>query len=770
MKTRSPSEALRGVTLPAERVERQVGPKCPTARPELLTRLAARSGQPILTVIAPPGYGKTAAISLWDDADPRPFAWVRVDQLDDKASHLARHLATSLDAVAPVDEPDTDALRGIGRSIGEDLLPCLARLLAARNPCVVVLDDIHLLRSIESLTLLDGLLEVIPAGSQIVLVGRALSDVPLTRRRLDDLVASVTTDDLVMSDDEATRVIRSMETPPTDDEMRAIVTRAEGWPAGLQLMALAGRDGGSGPPAATSGREHSVFDYFEQEVLASLPDEVVLFLERSSVLDVLSGHELDELLETEGSAMTLTYLDGLGGVFLFPLDGERHHYRYHGLFAEMLAYRLEMADPATASRLHERCSERSEARGDIDGAVRHAVAARDFERSADLVLIQAVDLVLRGQVDQLGGWIDLLGDGAMDRSPAAAVATAWYGLATGDAPLVRRAAAAALSADDDGPLADGSPNATVALTMIRAMAGLEGLPGVIRDTTFVRAAGDASSNSWWPMATLVLGTAHSMLGHDDQARDLLEASLASIGDAPAFEACALAHLALLDLRAGDLTSAEREASRSMALAERHHLASILLALPAFAISALAFARAGRAVDAERAAAVASAMLERLGRLSARTGLLCNLVLAQAALALGHRAAARQLSSLAQADQQVDSTATQLNHELDNLIHQLSIGEDALGYGLQLSPAELRVLAYLPTHLSLQEIADHLIVSRNTAKTHSVAIYRKLGAESRSDAVDLARQMGILPELHVPGESPLDAQGVGPMTHGEAAIT
>ena len=645
-----------------------------------------------------------------------------------------------------------DALRGIGRSIGEDLLPCLARLLAARAPCVVVLDDVHLLRSIESLTLLDGLLDVIPPGSQVVLVGRALSDVPLTRRRLDDLVGSITTGDLVMSDDDATRLVRSMETPCTDDEVQAMVARAEGWPAGLQLMALATRDDESDSPDATTGREHSVFDYFEEEVLASLPDEVVRFLERSSVLDVLTGHALDELLETEGSAMTLKYLEGLGSVFLSALDGERHHYRYHGLFAEMLAYRLEMTDPATASRLHQRCSEQMEAVGDIDGAVRHAVAAHDFERSADLVLVHTLDLVITGQVDQLGRWIDLLGDHAMDRSPAAAVATAWYGLATGDAPLVRRAAAAAVSADHDGPLADGSPNATVALTMIRAMAGLEGVPGVMRDTTFVRAAGDAGSNSWWPMATLVLGTAHSMLGDDDLARGLLESSLASIGDAPAFEACALAHLALLDLRTGDLTSAEREASRSMALAERHHLAGVTLALPAFAISALAFARAGRAADAEHAAAVASAMFERLGRLSPRTGLLCNLVLAQAALALGDRATARHRADLAQADRQIDSTATQLNDELDDLIHRLSIGEDSLDYGLQLSPAELRVLAYLPTHLSLQEIADDLIVSRNTAKTHSVAIYRKLGVATRSEAVEMARQMGILPELHVPTEA------------------
>ncbi len=242
MKTQPRVALSRGATLTARRNERPAGPRHPIERPELLRRLAACGGPPIVTVVAPPGYGKTVTIRLWDDADPRPFAWVRVDQLDDNPAHLARHLAAGLDAVAPVDEGDTDALHGIGRSIGEDLLPCLGRLLAARAPCVVVLDDVHLLRSIESLTLLDGLLDVMPPDSQTVLVGRQLPEVPLTRRRLDDLVASITIGDLVMTDEDAARLVRSMEIRCTDAELQAMVARAEGWPAGLHLMALAARD------------------------------------------------------------------------------------------------------------------------------------------------------------------------------------------------------------------------------------------------------------------------------------------------------------------------------------------------------------------------------------------------------------------------------------------------------------------------------------------------------------------------------------------------
>ena len=549
-----------GTALLAERDQRPVRRTPAIARPELLNRLSDCEGRPIVTVTAPPGYGKTTSVALWDEADRRPFAWVRLNQLDDDASHLARHIATALDSVAPVDQHEVAVLGGIGRSIGEDLLPCLARLLVDRAPCVVVLDDVHLLRSIESLTLLDGLLEVIPAGSQVVLVGRSASDVPLTRRRLDDLVGSFTTVDLAMSDNDATRLVASMRTPRTDDEIQQVVERAEGWPAGLRLLALAVHDRDSDLPETTSGRQHEVFDYFEEEVLAGLPDEVVGFLERASVLEVLSGHALDELLEREGSATTLNYLAGLGTFFLVTLDGERHEYRFHGLFAEMLAYRLETTDPATASRLHRRCSERSEAVHDLDGAVRHALAAYDFERAADLVLIHSLDLFLTGQVDRLGRWIDLLGDNAADRSPAAAVATAWYGLARGDAPLVRRAAAAARDVDDDGPLADGSPSATVALTLVRALAGLEGVPGVIRDATFVRAAGGAASNPWWPMATLLLGTADSMLGDDDTSRGYLEASLASVGDAPAFEADAARLPRPPRPTRGDLDAAQADAA------------------------------------------------------------------------------------------------------------------------------------------------------------------------------------------------------------------
>jgi LuxR family maltose regulon positive regulatory protein len=61
----------------------------------------------------------------------------------------------------------------------------------------------------------------------------------------------------------------------------------------------------------------------------------------------------------------------------------------------------------------------------------------------------------------------------------------------------------------------------------------------------------------------------------------------------------------------------------------------------------------------------------------------------------------------------------------------------------LSPGELRVLGFMPSNLSVPEIANELFISANTVKTHIRHIYVKLGAHGRSEAVDRAREVGLL---------------------------
>ena len=64
---------------------------------------------------------------------------------------------------------------------------------------------------------------------------------------------------------------------------------------------------------------------------------------------------------------------------------------------------------------------------------------------------------------------------------------------------------------------------------------------------------------------------------------------------------------------------------------------------------------------------------------------------------------------------------------------------------RLTPAELRLLPLLATHLSFREIGDRLFVSRNTIKTQAISVYRKLGVSSRSGAIARAHELGLVEE-------------------------
>jgi LuxR family maltose regulon positive regulatory protein len=278
----------------------------------------------------------------------------------------------------------------------------------------------------------------------------------------------------------------------------------------------------------------------------------------------------------------------------------------------------------------------------------------------------------------------------------------------------------------------------------RAVACLDGLDALLVDAEMVREAGGPPGNPWWVVATLVEGTAHSMLGNTDQARDLLRAALAQSWELPAFEGVALAHLALLALDAGDPVEADRLAARARRIADDHHLEGMVPTVALFVISALVSAVHGRAEEADRIAATARVLLSRLGDLSARTALFCYVMLARTERALQRPVEARTWLEEAERARRRDDSATHVVAQLEELQIAVPEGIDLRDVQVQpLTAAELRVLAYLPTHLSLKEIADRLIISRNTVKTHCVAVYRKLGVSSRSEAVEAAGRLGFL---------------------------
>ncbi len=373
--------------------------------------------------------------------------------------------------------------------------------------------------------------------------------------------------------------------------------RTEGWPGGLHLAALAlQRRPDDSPVTLFTGGDRLVTDYLIDEVLADYPEEMVRFLLRSSVLERMSPPMLDDLLGITSSGERLLEIEKSGNLFLVPLDDERRWFRYHQLFREALRGRLELLDHHELQRLERRVSELLEQQGDTDGAIRHALAAGDHDRASALVAAHSYGLVNEGLVERLRTWVELLGRGLHRperggrRRVGVVRARQWvtprsYGDTT--------AAADRLSTDVAG--SGGAPPSAVAAALVRAIMGIDGVDGVVRDTEIVRDAGDAKTNPWWAAATMIQGTALAMEGDLDLAEDRLQSARRAITGSPLFEAGILSHLANLRLEQDDLAEATKLSTLAIEIAELHRLDGVLVAVSVYAIAALVAARSGEQV-------------------------------------------------------------------------------------------------------------------------------------------------------------------------------
>jgi LuxR family maltose regulon positive regulatory protein len=150
-------------------------------------------------------------------------------------------------------------------------------------------------------------------------------------------------------------------------------------------------------------------DYLTEEVLKRLPERVSLFLQQTSILVRMCGPlceaviEPDTIDQTDGQAM-LEDLEHMN-LFLIRLDDERHWYRYHHLFSDVLNRHLERLYPGQPTVLHQRSSRWYEQNGSIPESIEHSLAARDKERAIELIEQNGVMLLIRGEVTTLLKWI-----------------------------------------------------------------------------------------------------------------------------------------------------------------------------------------------------------------------------------------------------------------------------------------------------------------------------------------------------------------------------
>jgi LuxR family maltose regulon positive regulatory protein len=359
-------------------------------RPRLIERLngGLSPGCRLTLISAPAGCGKTTLVSEWLAGCQLPAAWLSLDEGDNDPTRFLAYVIAALQTITPkIGAGVLAALQSPQSPPFESILTALLNeIVTLPDHFVLILDDYHIIDSKSVDKALNFLLEHLPSQMHLVITTREDPQLPLTRLRSRGQLTELRGTDLRFTFTEAAEFLnQQMGLNLSAEDVAALETRTEGWIAGLQLAALSmqGHSDTTSFIESFTGSHHFVLDYLVEEVLNQQPKRIQTFLLRTSILDRMCGSLCDAVLGLPSASgqKTLEYLER-ANLFVVPLDSERHWYRYHHLFAELLLQRL--GKPKEFTELHLRASKWYEENGDLGAAFHHAIAAGDFIRAAGL--------------------------------------------------------------------------------------------------------------------------------------------------------------------------------------------------------------------------------------------------------------------------------------------------------------------------------------------------------------------------------------------------
>jgi LuxR family maltose regulon positive regulatory protein len=699
------------------------------------------SAEPVISVVAPPGYGKTTLLTQWAERLASQVAWVSCERSDNDPVTLWNDVLTALDHVERVSGDTRHLLSSVG--VGISAVPRLvASLSRLEGPVVLVLDHVEVVTSPHSLMSIAELALRLPEGWRLALASRDTMPLPLARMRVERTVLEVGAGDLAMSAGEAAALLRHAGATVSPEQADDLVERTEGWAAGLYLAALAMESGIPAPGYTFTGEDRFVEDYLRSELLSHLSSAEVRFLVRTSILDRMCGSLCDAVLDVTRSARTLRRLEQ-HNLLVVPLDRRGEWYRYHHLFRELLQAELRRSSPELTDDLHARAATWYEAHEMPEAAIDHAAAAGDAESAARIVLDVMQPVWAGGRVETVRSWMELLDRWPKVRYRAAIAAHGALIFALlGRAREAERWVAVAEGAPADGLLPDGNTeSATLAyLSAILCRHGPErmrvdaeaALGGLTPSSPYRATMEHSRALSWLLEGDLV--RADEMFTH---AYDLAIA----VESAP-LVGMILAEQSMVASARGDQAESDILLKQALETVEVGHL-------DAYWTSALVFAAAARSAVRRGEMREARHLVERAATLRPLLTYVLPVVSVQALLELAHAYLGLVDPGGATAVLEQAERIVQRRRDLGVLPEELRRLKERVGQITEAAPvgtsslttAELRLLPLLPTHLSFREIAAQLYVSPHTVRSHVKSIYRKLGVSSRSEAVDLLAERG-----------------------------
>jgi LuxR family maltose regulon positive regulatory protein len=742
--------------VPSPKYALPTAPPAMVVRAGLIDRLAAADGPAVVSIVAPGGYGKTTLLRQWADQSPNT-AYVGIEQRDNDPVVLMTAIATALDRVEPIDPAVLSLLASPGRSVESTLMPALVESIWARHtPTLLMLDDVHRVSAAASLDVISFLMLHLPPGTRLALSARRVRPFPFARLRVAGNLLELDAQDLALDSSAAHVMARHLGIEVSPEEVVELVARTEGWPAAtyLGLRSMGSSRGADRPVEQVRGTERSIADYIQLELLEPLDPDAQRWLLRSSVLDTMTGPLCDAALETTGSLARLRQLEQRN-LLVVPLDAHRAAYRYHRLFRDLLRDEIELRDAGDAATVRRRAAAWCAEHDEPGAAVEYAYASGDMDLVARLVVAYAFPMHWSGRTATLARWLDWFDrDDERGKRPAIAILAGWIHAMEGRTGQARQWVIAAEGSPDHGPMPDGASRGSWLAVLRGCMAsagfdrlrsdaslGLEEIPegSPFRQTALTLAG----------LADMAAGSLDTADQHLAEAADISEARRSVPG-----LALALGERAIIALSRGDLSAASQHVERGLAAVREAGMEDEVLTVTLHAAAARTALADGSPSGARLAIAQVQRMRPRVTAALPILALQMRFETIRACILLREAAAARALLLEVRDILRLCPDLGALVHEAADLQRAVEAMRESAAGPYSLTTAELRVLAYLPTHLSFREIADRLYVSPHTIKSQATAVYGKLGVSSRRSAIEEAVQAGLLDAsvMRMPGAS------------------
>jgi LuxR family maltose regulon positive regulatory protein len=720
-------------------------------RDELLAVLRDGRSRKLTLVAAPPGFGKTTLLAQWATESTTPVAWLSVDDEDNDPVRFFAHLIVAIRTAAPtVGKRALAAQRVPGAGTVEVVLPLLLNeLTALKSDVALVIDDYHLITNADVHEALTYLIGNMPPTVRLLLATRADPPVPLGRMRARAELAELRAMDLRFRPEETTAFLtKGLGLELTVVDVDRLQARTEGWPAALYLAALSLRDTSDPGKAidAFAGDDRYLVDYLTTELLARQRPEVRTFLLRTSILNRLCAPLCNAVTGRDDSADLLAEIER-SNLLLVPLDAKREWYRYHHLFADLLRHELTAGEPDAATELHARAYAWYRDAGLIVDAATHAIAAHDVDEAIELVAQHYAMFVGQGQLATVIRWIDALPEAAAARDWRLCFAATLVMAHAGQIDAAEHWLALAKQAPAVVQEPQGRASAIPALTAYLRLLRGDISEGIANGRRALQAA-PAEDVSAVLTAQLVLISGLWWSPFTGEAKVHLERAIrtATAAGDPATTVLLLGMRAAIALDEQDDRTAEALAREALDIMRAAELDEHPWAATSWVTHGILLGRRG---DLDGAAEAIERGVEFGERLRAwQLTVFASLALAEVRQRQGETVAARRLLTRAR---EILEALPDPGNGLERLartekmlrLRGARIRRTVPAPFWELSERELAVLRLLPSGLSRREIAAELYVSLNTVKTHMHAIFAKLGVSSRAEAVERARDLGLI---------------------------